>query len=504
VGDPEILRGPFPEPLEKPMLHSLGIKPVHDDNFATSELCGTCHTVHLPVLNDGAVIGYTYEQTTYPEWLFSAYRTGTSPNGDLPLGAGDRAASCLDCHMINKDPDGEPFVDKIASIQEYSNFPQAEYNLGPKDIDVKEREGFARHTLVGLNVFLTKMAQQFPDVFGIPTMDPMLTGKGEPSLVRTEQEMLINADGFVADVKVMDVGKSSDTLTATVRIDSKVGHKFPSGVGFRRAILTFEVMDALGNALWTSGGMNGSGVILGADGQPIPGELWWEDDCSARLSPGKPQFQPHHQTITSRDQVQIYQELVVSPAPGVDPMCGDDPAPGGDLTTSFLSICGEVKDNRLLPHGYLRPGGSDQAGRGDRRDGAAGPGSNGAPCRRRSGLCRRRRGHADLRDPAVGHPGNAGHGEGDAELSGDPALLPAGPVLHGGRPGSGPSLLSGGTPEPGRHRGRRLGLRTGRFRQGDDSRLRSRSRHPGPDARVMTLRPAHVISLADHDGRGDG
>jgi hypothetical protein len=354
VGDPEILRGPFPEPLEKPMLHSLGIKPVHDDNFATSELCGTCHTVHLPVLNDGAVIGYTYEQTTYPEWLFSAYRTGTSPNGDLPLGAGDRAASCLDCHMINKDPDGEPFVDKIASIQEYSNFPEAEYNLGPKDIDVKEREGFARHTLVGLNVFLTKMAQQFPDVFGIPTMDPMLTSKGEPSLVRTEQEMLINADGFVADVKVMDVGKSSDTLTATVRIDSKVGHKFPSGVGFRRAILTFEVMDALGNALWTSGGMNGSGVILGADGQPIPGELWWEDDCSARLSPGKPQFQPHHQTITSRDQVQIYQELVVSPAPGGDPMCGDDPAPGGDLTTSFLSICGEVKDNRLLPHGYLR------------------------------------------------------------------------------------------------------------------------------------------------------
>ena len=39
---------------------------------------------------------------------------------------------------------------KIASIQEHRNFPQAEYALGAKDIDLPVREGFARHTLVGL------------------------------------------------------------------------------------------------------------------------------------------------------------------------------------------------------------------------------------------------------------------------------------------------------------------------------------------------------------------
>ena len=30
-------------------------------------------------------IGHVYEQTTYPEWAFSDYRTGTSPDGALPL-----------------------------------------------------------------------------------------------------------------------------------------------------------------------------------------------------------------------------------------------------------------------------------------------------------------------------------------------------------------------------------------------------------------------------------
>ena len=49
--------------------------------------------ISLPVrmtvirLQDGKIIGHTYEQTTYPEWAFSAYRTGSTPQGDLPHGA---------------------------------------------------------------------------------------------------------------------------------------------------------------------------------------------------------------------------------------------------------------------------------------------------------------------------------------------------------------------------------------------------------------------------------
>jgi len=52
----------------------------------------------------------------------------------------------------------------------------------------------------------------------------------------------------------------------------------------------------------------------------------------------KQQYQPHFQEITRQDQVQIYQELTQDPQ--------------GRLTTSFLSIAGRLKDNRLLPKGW--------------------------------------------------------------------------------------------------------------------------------------------------------
>src|SRR5262249_15802504 len=153
--------------------------PVHDGvTITSSELCGSCHTVHLPVLHRGKTIEHAYEQTTYPEWAFSAYRTGDSPDGPLPSGAGALAQSCQGCHMPNKDTSGNRYRSKIAAIQEYSNFPAAENTLPPDDIDLKERAGFGQHVLVGLNAFLLKMAWQFPDILGIRKTDPMLTSTG--------------------------------------------------------------------------------------------------------------------------------------------------------------------------------------------------------------------------------------------------------------------------------------------------------------------------------------
>ena len=46
---------------------------------------------------------------------------------------------------------------------------------------------------------------------------------------------------------------------------------------------------------------------------PVAGELWWRDDCSARLHPDRLEYQPHHQTIRRQDQAQVYQELVSAP-----------------------------------------------------------------------------------------------------------------------------------------------------------------------------------------------
>ena len=207
---------------------------------------------------------------------------------------------------------------------------------------------------MGLNVFLVEMFQQFPDVLGMRTQDPMLVTQGLDPLLRTEQAMLDQGAEATARIAIEGRPTMADgTLTAQVRVENLAGHKLPSGVGFRRAFIAFEVLDAGGTVLWASGRTNGAGVIVDAAGQPVAGELWWHDDCSARIDPQARLHQPHYQVVGRQDQAQIYQELASAPPAAGPPRCGHDAPAEGALTTSFLSICAEVKDNRILPHGYL-------------------------------------------------------------------------------------------------------------------------------------------------------
>jgi hypothetical protein len=113
------------------------------------------------------------------------------------------------------------------------------------------------------------------------------------------------------------------------------------------------VLDAKGIILWSSGATDNAGVINDRNGQPIAGERWWTPDCSARLAPDQRAHQPHYQVVSRDDQAQIYQELVAAPPKTGPAVCGPGAAPSGELTTSFLSICAKVKDNRLLPKGFL-------------------------------------------------------------------------------------------------------------------------------------------------------
>lgn len=352
VGATDQLYGPFQDPKRVPMQHGLGIAPEHSATVTSSELCGSCHTVHLPILQDGKELGHTYEQTTYPEWAFSAYRTGDSPDGPLPSGRGNRALSCQDCHMPKTEGTGGPFRSKIAGIQEHSNFPAVENGLPASDIDLPVREGFARHLLVGLNVFLIDMASQFSPIFGIATQDPMLGSSGVPPLATTREAILDQALSSTAEVSVSASQIAGTSLTANVTVVNRSGHKLPSGVGFRRAFVDFRVLDAAGKTLWESGRTNPTGAIVDQRGQPVAGEFWWKPDCSTRLTPT--QYQPHFQVITRQDQVQIYQELVTAPPPNATPeQCAIGAPVAGPPTTSFLSICGKLKDNRLLPDGFL-------------------------------------------------------------------------------------------------------------------------------------------------------
>ena len=159
---------------------------------------------------------------------------------------------------------------------------------------------------------------------------------GVAPLTTTFNSMIQQADTGTAKVSVTKVRTTADRLIADVQVERMVGHKFPSGVGFRRAFLVFEVLDANGHDLWVSGRATPTGVLVGPGGKPIPGEFMWQSECQPMT--GEQGFQPHYETITRQDQVQIYQELVKDPQ--------------GRFTTSFLSLADVVKDNRLLPRGW--------------------------------------------------------------------------------------------------------------------------------------------------------
>jgi hypothetical protein len=360
IGPPTKANGPFKDPKKKPMEAAIGADPVHNENISSSEICGSCHTVHLPVLLGKQIVGSAYEQTTYAEWAFSGYRTGKTPTVPLPLGAGAEPRSCQACHMPTADAHGDTYQSKIATIEEYSNFPATEHTLPPGDIDLPERSGFAKHTLVGLNFFFLKMAQQFADILGIRRSDPMLGDKGIDPLLSAERNLIQQAKTATAAISVSGATIKEDELTASVTVENHAGHKFPSGVGFRRAFIEFDVLDANGVLLWSSGRTKDAGVIVDQDDKPIAGELWWKEDCSALIEPASRLHQPHYEVITRQDQAQIYEELVAAPADTADAQCGFGKEPQGVLSTSFLSICTPVKDNRLLPRGFLNLEGRKQ------------------------------------------------------------------------------------------------------------------------------------------------
>lgn len=353
LGAPDTLNGPFADPLTLPMQNSLRVIPQHNAAISTSEVCASCHSIHLPVLDrpqpEPLCMPQTdppdpfrcfpkrYEQTTYPEWAFSAYRSGLLGSEKLPGGPGATPTTCQQCHMPSKDSAGKPLVSKIASIEEYSNYPQTDYRLPAEQIDLPLRSGYAQHQLVGLNVFLIEMAQQFTPIFGVRSVDPGLGGMNVAPLQVTENAIVEQASQQTAKVSVKPSwDEASHTLQAAVSVENLAGHKFPSGVSFRRAFIEFQVLDANGAVLWASGRSNDQGVLVDERDQPIAGEFWWQRDCSARLPNA---WQPHYEELSAQNQTQIYQELITN-AQGV-------------LTTSFLGINAHPKDNRLQPHGFL-------------------------------------------------------------------------------------------------------------------------------------------------------
>lgn len=228
---------------------------------------------------------------------------------------------------------------RIAIIQD-TTYPDAENLATHEELNVRIREkGFARHNFSGLNLFLLELFDQFDDVLGVRTEDYMTGSKLE--IEHARQNFLQTARHKTADLELTTDWKPQGELTAHVTVTNKAGHRFPSGVGFRRAFIELLVLKKGDDPeeeriVWSSGRTNSLGVIVDAEGNPLPTESFEKD---AR---GGQTYQPHYDVIHSPKQVQIYESLLCNA--------------GNRLTTSFLHGCSTVKDNRLLPKGWSKEG----------------------------------------------------------------------------------------------------------------------------------------------------
>src|SRR3954447_13815935 len=326
TGKADELNGPFKddEIATLPMKNALGITPKHDEYMKSSRMCGACHTINLPVM-DGA--GHSVEQATYLEWLNSAFQNefGTP---------GPDAQTCQQCHMPGNyvNPEQKIKVDPVQTriaIVEDDSYPAADPRAPTPNIHVRFRTSdYAHHEFLGMNAFVLEFFKQFNQLLGVRLGDYM-TGT-QDALQVVQNNLLRQASSKSASIAV-DRKNESNAISATVRVQNLAGHRFPSGVGFRRLFIELVAKNG-DDVLWSSGQTNADGVIIDRrTGKPLPTEFFEHG-----------QYQKHHETIGAEDEVQIYEELTLNAEK--------------QFTTSFVRRDHELKDNRLLPLGWKPDG----------------------------------------------------------------------------------------------------------------------------------------------------
>jgi hypothetical protein len=277
-----LIFGPYDQVLQNPMQQNVGFLPTVEDttrpHLTDSAHCGSCHTLYTPALDSsGQYVGEFPEQTTYLEWEHSGF-----------------TETCQDCHL--PDATGSVVI---------SNRP---LTLAP-------RTPFGQHHYVGGNNFMV-------NVLKVNAIDLGVTADGvhfDDTISRT----LIQLGEDTARVTAQ-AARTGDSLSVTVDVINLAGHKLPSGLPSRRCWLHVVVTDANNNTIFESGRSLAGGGIEGNDA---------EDP-----DPASPAYEYHYDTITSADQVQIYEPIMLNT---------DE-----EVTYTLLRAFSYAKDNRLLPAGF--------------------------------------------------------------------------------------------------------------------------------------------------------
>ena len=296
--------GPHANPVTMPMQRHVGYTPTKADHILSSAMCATCHTVITESFdNQGSPThAQLHEQVPYLEWRNSIFNDEVETNNAT-------ARSCQSCHMPQTEVDGNTISTRLA------------HNPGGRDFPfLNPRKPYGRHTFAGGNVFMTQLLRDNRQSLGI------LTPTDAFDRVIAESRKMLQRD--TAKLSISSNKTAATPTIVSVTIENLSGHKFPTAYPSRRAWLEFTVRDDQGWVVFQSGRVNEDGQITDERNQVIATEF------------ADGPTQPHFDSISSPQQVQIYETLMQDTE--------------GALTFALLRGSQFKKDNRLLPQGWSK------------------------------------------------------------------------------------------------------------------------------------------------------
>ncbi len=270
--------GQYTSPFSNSMFNFTGFTPYYGSHISSSEACGKCHSLITETINDAGEITENsfVEQAVYHEWLNSTYASEVA------------TTTCIDCHM--------PTMDEGVIVSPMPPF-------------LTERSSFAKHDLVGGNVFMLNLLKD-----NITELDVNATAAQFDEVIEKTNYML-QSEALLLIIDMLSI--ENDSALFEVSLENLSGHKLPSGYPSRKMMIEFTAYTPFGDTIFHSGGINPEGRIIG--------EL---DD----------EYEIHYNTITQEDQVQIYEYVMGNEA--------------GELTTILTRAYSPLKDNRIPPAGF--------------------------------------------------------------------------------------------------------------------------------------------------------
>lgn len=267
--------GPYVGPLVTPMALYSGYTPEFGAHISDSKLCAGCHSLVTETIDDaGNLNGNMFVEQA--TW-HEWLNSDYAQNG----------TSCQSCHL--------------PQLPKQNVVIAAGYDTPP-------RTPFGLHILAGGNTTMLKLMRDHKEALGISA--------DHEDFEATLDQTIENLTQRSVQVQVLETSRTADTVYIDVLLRNITGHKLPSGYPARRVSVHLTCEDPNGNIVFQSGGFDAQGNIAG---ESAP-------------------FEPHHQEISSSDQVQIY-EMVM----------GDV---NGQKTNLLNRAATHLKDNRLVPQGF--------------------------------------------------------------------------------------------------------------------------------------------------------